>query len=1005
MSQRAPILAASDASHPPQARWRLRLLGAVELLDHQQHPQRLPTRAATLLLARLAMAPQRQHPREELVELLWPGVDNETGRNRLRQALSVLRSLLEPVRPLPPGAPAPAGAASSPAPAGAAWSPASTGAAPAPVLHADRRAVWLAAHAVACDVAAFEQALDQGRSSECLRLYQGELLPGHFDEWVLQERAHLAARAEALALRQPPAKTTAGAAPPPPALFEARLPRYLTRLIGFEGAGAALAAAVAQQRLVVLRGPGGAGKTRLAVEVARALAERAQGQMGRMIQTLPTAVAFDLVAFVPLASCSNRHQMLDTVLHTLQQGGAADASAATLQVVRSLVGRRVLLVLDNFEQLVEVGRQDLARWLSELPDLHLLVTSRRVLGQDGETEQVLPALPLPQASASLADNAMNPALALFVDRAQAARADFQLGPNNHAQVAELVRALHGLPLAIELAAARLRSLGLNDLLSMLLASAAHPGGQALTLLTRSASRSPDDARHASMLHVLQWSWQQLSGAEQTLLVGLSACESGASLALLSHLCAVGDAAPSLTGAALLVDALVAASVAYTSTDLHGSHRYAVFEPMREFVFMQLGPAGVAALQARHARAVAAWAGAQRERAALPAVRSDWANLLRALATGAQAALDQTGALTALDQTGALTAPGQTGAQAAPGPSGAQPAPPQASAEQAIDTALSLRQALEDLLLPPSALDHLRRAASAAPMHRTGWIQALLAVHSFEGGQRQMAAQHATAALAAPVPAQERAHVLRCVARVRLRLGDELSEVLTLADQAVSLARQHGQMVELCSALTTRGVLLLRRDHDRQADLQRAQELLALWREHGPPERVAAGLLGMALSLGFLHRVPEQLVLLDEARALATQRGQHRLLAFTTSVTGYALADLRRYAESAVCYRQCLQMTWDSASWREWFYALWNLPRTLAHLRQSEPAAQLMGFAQAFYAQRFGQLGVEDLPEARRTRRLVAAQVGALRTAQLWNQGAQLSMAEAMSLALAQVPQA
>ena len=108
------------------------------MLDAQARPVRLPTRAATLLLARLAMAPQRQHPREELVDLLWPGVDNETGRNRLRQALSVLRSLLEAAN-------------------------AGEGAAATPMLHADRRAVWLAAGTVACDVVAFEQVLGQGQ--------------------------------------------------------------------------------------------------------------------------------------------------------------------------------------------------------------------------------------------------------------------------------------------------------------------------------------------------------------------------------------------------------------------------------------------------------------------------------------------------------------------------------------------------------------------------------------------------------------------------------------------------------------------------------------------------------------------------------------------------------------------------------------------------------------------------------------------------------------------------
>ena len=106
---------------------------------------------------------------------------------------------------------------------------------------------------------------------------------------------------------------------------------------------------------------------------------------------------------------------------------------------------------------------------------------------------------------------------------------------------------------------------------------------------------------------------------------------------------------------------------------------------------------------------------------------------------------------------------------------------------------------------------------------------------------------------------------------------------------------------------------------------------------------------------------------------------------------------------AAHYRKCLQMAWDSASWREWFYALCNLPRTLAHLRRPGPAAQLMGFAEAFYAQRFGQLGAEDLPEARRTRRLAAAQLGREATAGLWRQGATMAMAEAMKLALEATP--
>jgi len=928
----------SDAGRRASARWRLRLLGAVELLNHEARPVRLPTRAATLLLARLAMAPQRQHPREELVDLLWPGVDNDTGRNRLRQALSVLRSLLEA---------APAGAA-----------------APA-VLHADRRAVWLVADTVACDVVSFERA----QPAQALSLYLGELLPGHFDEWVLEQRAHLAARAEALAAKQPSLTASAppgatglatGLATGPATGPDVWLPRYLTRLIGFDGAAAALAAVLTRRRLVVLRGPGGAGKTRLAVEVARTLSQP------------EAAAAFDLVAFVPLASCTQRSQMLDTLLHTLRQDGSTDHADAAQRVARSLAGRRVLLVLDNFEQLVEAGRDDVARWLSDLPDLHLLVTSRRVLGLDGESEQVLDALPLPEPGAGLAQHALNPSLALFVDRAHATRADFALTEQNHAMAADLVRALHGLPLAIELAAARMRSLGLAELHAMLAAGQREPGGAALALLVRRGPRAPDDARHASMLQVLQWSWQQLSAAEQAMLAALASCDGGASLGLLSQLAGLN-----MADTALQVDNLVSASVAYQRGDAQGdgqgdgpgsgpgNGRYWAFEPMREFVFLQATPVGVAALRARHARAIADWAAGLDVQAGLRALRQEWPNLLRALA------------------------------------SGADPALPEASPQQAIDTALTLSQPLEDLLLPPTALDHLRAAAAMAARYREGPIQALLALHSFESGQRQAAAAHTAAALAASTPAASGAHVLRCVARVKMRLGEDPEQALVMAEEAIVLARHFGQMFELGTALTTRSVLLLRRDNDRDSDLLRSQELLAHWRAHGPTERVTSGLVGVALSLGFLHRVPEQLQLLAEVRTLATQFGQHRLLAFSTSIMGYALADLRRHAEAADCYRQCLQMSWDQASWRTWFYALWNLPRTLAHLRRPESAAQLMGFAEAFYAQRFGQLGAEDLPEARRTRRLIAAQLGRESTADHWRLGAALSMADAMRLALSQ----
>ena len=934
------------APTPPPA-WRLRLLGAVELLDAQGLPTRLPTRAATLLLARMALAPRQQHPREELVELLWPGVGADVGRNRLRQALSVLRSLLE-------------AQGQAPGPAGGA------------LLMADRRAVWLAPGALHCDVDAFVQALAQGELVTARRIYQGDLLPGHFDEWVLEQRRHLAARAEALAVelaaQGTPQPSAAGHAVLPRQALrgaDADLPRYLTRGFGFEAEAAAMMALLARERLVVLRGPGGAGKTRLAVEIARACVERASEPAATAGLATPS---FDRVVFVPLASCAQRQEMLYALLHTLHQDSAARPDDAAASVASALAGQRILLVLDNFEQLVEAGRDDLARWLSTLPQLHLLVTSRRALGLDGESEHVLSALPLPLPGLGVEQAATNASVALFVDRARALRSEFRLSADNHTLIGEIVRALGGLPLAIELAAARLRSLALRDMRDMLL-SAASPG-TSLELLSRRGPRGADDARHASMEQVLQWSWQQLAADEQSLLSSLAACEGGASLALLACLAQEPPAR-----AARRVDELVAASVAYQRPGPAGASRYEVFEPMREFVFLQAATPGQALLRAHQARAVHDWAQVAGPAADLIAVRAEWANLLRALASAADAQV------------------------------------PGASAHQGLETVLALRPALEDLPLPATALAHLRSLAALAPEHRAGLVQGLLAYHSFEAGLRDWAARHAQAAVTAvaepgdPGEPGDRAEALRLAARVKLRLGDEPERVLELADQAIELARAQGRTDVLAWALSTRSVVRLRQTRDFEANIRAHQELVDLWRRHGPRTRITSGLAGLALALGFLHRVPEQLVVLAEARELAEQQGQTRLLAFTHSITGYALADQRRYAESARHYRECLLLAWDHASWREWFYALWNLPRTLAHLRRPEPAAQLMGFAEAFYAERFGTLGREDLPEARRTRRLVAAQLGREAAQAQWRRGASIAMSEAMRLALEEATQA
>ena len=359
----------------------MRLLGAVEVHGAGQVIARWPSRAVAVLLARLALAPQRSHPREELVELLWPGVAPGVGRNRLRQALSALKSLLE-----------------------------APGANRAPVLDAHRGFVRVVPGSLVCDAVDFEQHLRAGEVAAAASRYAGELMPGHYDDWVIEERRRLAdlyeQSAPALAERSTPSDGAAAIATLP-----SLLPNYLTRTFGVEQAAARLRRLVLARRLVTLHGPGGSGKTRLAVEVARSL------EGPQIEQALGGAESpFEHVVFVALLACKTQGQVLDAVAAALRAVGPRDPRA---RILTQLEGRRVLLVLDNAEQLDAQADAALAQLLSELPSTHTLITSRRLLGLDGEHSCELESLPLPRTGAAREETLANAAVALFVDRARA----------------------------------------------------------------------------------------------------------------------------------------------------------------------------------------------------------------------------------------------------------------------------------------------------------------------------------------------------------------------------------------------------------------------------------------------------------------------------------------------------------------------------------------------------------------------------------------------------------
>jgi predicted ATPase/DNA-binding SARP family transcriptional activator len=637
VSQTSLDNAAPAPSFP--AAWSVQLLGALRAARGTEMViERFETRKIAGLFAYLACHPRRAHPREELIDLFWPEAERDAGRSSLRTALAALRRQIEPA------------------------DRAGT------ILITDRQSVRLAPDALATDVAAFETALAGAEHAaspaeriahleEAVARYQGDLLPGHYESWVLPERERLAAAhsralldlsaalaaagdlpraieharraaqadpldeaaryalirclaaagqtaaarrqyadlerhlrdeldeapslplAAVLAGIDPspyrPARTPDGrgrghasVAPSPPH----DLPQPLTPFFGREAEIEQIRVLLktSDARLVTLTGLGGTGKTRLAIEVARRIREE-RGTAG--------------VAFVPLVDLTDPGRIGDAVRAALGLPATADALEA---VAGALAGQRWLLVLDNFEQLVNEGAAVLRSLLERAPGFLCLVTSRVALGLQAEWEYPVAPLPTPAAPATAERLMEFPSVRVFVSRAQAARPGFQLSAENARPVAQLCQALEGIPLALELAAARAQVLTPAQMLQ-------HMSDRFGFLVGRHRDVA---ARHRTLRAVLEWSDHSLSEAHRRLLGRLSVFRGGWTLAAAEQIC--GDGPQTVPGGTLeaLMD-LRDASLLVTE-EAAGEMRFRMLETVREYAWERLGQSGEAlALRRRH----------------------------------------------------------------------------------------------------------------------------------------------------------------------------------------------------------------------------------------------------------------------------------------------------------------------------------------------------------------------------------------------------------------------
>ncbi len=882
----------------------MRLLGGFGVQQGERVLDPPASRAAAQLLALLALAPGRDHTRESLAERIWPDAPPATGRNRLRQALFALREQFE------------------------------AGGAP-PLFEIERNRLRARPEGLDSDVRQFEQAAQAGDTRAALALYRGELMPGHHEDWVLSERRRLAALYERL-LAPAPAAGDARRSRAPQVLG---LPHRLDPSFGLAPDAARLRAQIEHQRLVTVHGPGGSGKTRLAIELASSAA---------------SAGGFDRVAFVSLIDCVGADPVLEAITATLRIEGG---SAAGRLLASALADGRTLLVLDNLEQIDATAEQALAALLDACPGLHLLATSRRLLGLAGEQAFERSGLALPEADASDADTWQSPAASLFVDRARAVRPGFDPGPAQWPAVRALVRLLGGMPLAIELAASRMRSLSPAELLAMLQREGGSP---MLDTLARQAGRQGSDRRHGSMRHVVDWSWRQLNPPQQDLMRAMAAFGSPACLPAVAAVAQLDE-----DMARDLLEQLDHQSLLQALPDGRGGTRYVLQQPVREFVAER-----TEALVARHRRQhLRQWliqfgrGIAARGLAALPE-RTAELPLLYAAVPAAVADADPEGAA-------ALLAAFRR--------------------HWEVDTRSGL----------PASVAQALAAVAGTLTDTPLFVEAhlLLAYTRVLAGDADAAAAAATQALQRAPDDRLRAQALMRLAQSRMLQGPRGEGIDQQLGDALALARTAGDAETQGLVLRLQFLLATNRDGDFDRAGRLAEQAQQIWESLGHRRNAGTALMDRASVWGEQGRLDEAAIALRACEAMAREEGYATGYITATWQIGRAAIRRREANEALAAFRRCVRDAWQERRMVYVADALVLTPTGLVACGHHEAAARLLGFAVPHWISLSGAMYRQLEQEVRRTRRLLHRALGGPRLEALRLQGAGLDLPAAVQLAL------
>jgi predicted ATPase/DNA-binding XRE family transcriptional regulator len=659
------------------------------------------------------------------------------------------------------------------------------------------------------------------------------------------------------------------------------LPVPLTACIGREVELEAIRGALRDARLVTLVGPGGSGKTRLAQELGLELTAREDDR----------ALASDGVWYVELDAVTDPGLVVQAVASALGVGEQRGQSLA-VTVSDALHNRRVVLVLDNCEHVLAGCAELVEALLSSCPGVRVVATSRQPLWLPGEVVRVVPPLELPPSDAPSAALEHFASVRLFIERARAAAPGLVPGPGNVATMANICRQLDGIPLALELAAARLRGLSVNDLAKRL--------DEPFRLLTAATHRRP---RQQSLRAAIDWSYDLLDESQRALLRQLAVFGGGWTLSAAEAVCGASAA----DGLAMLVDN----SLVQVDWRDPLEPRYRLLETVRQYALERL-QAGDEANPTRDAHARHYLSVAETADAALDGPdQLFWLKRLDAEQGNLRAALGW-----ALSQ-------------------------PDAEPGQRLATALGLYwdirgERTEGLAWLEQAL---RIDASIQPATRIGLLCAAgrLALAT----RNEQAASWLEESLAASRAQNDQLGAIRALVLLGRLWVDEavLARASTVLEEAYRLAVAIDDRAGIAAALGARGQAELDRA-DYAASLTLLERALGLFRTLGDRVGQASTLLQLAMASLELGQAPAAEAQLEEAQSLLRELGDAVGVAWTQHDLARLALDTGRPVQAAELFERSLELFRSLGHGSGAAWSLHNLGRAQLALGDTSAALAL-----------------------------------------------------------------